>query len=220
MEEKKNVHSIVKMFGSITDSFAKMKFVVLACIIGMVVTAIACVGYTNYTTANLANKIYVLDKGQVLTASRQDVSINRADEVRAQSERFHAFFFTVSPNREIVEQNIESALKLSADKSVYNYYNDLQEDGFYRRVAQSNAIQEVVVDSVQVDMKTYPYRVATYATLFLTRPSVVTKYSLITTMSMLDVPRDEFNLNGLKVENFNVVRREEVDRRRRATGNN
>lgn len=219
MEEKKNVHSIVRMTESISESFSKMKFVTLACIAGIVLTAVLCVGYTIYTVTDLGRKIYVLDKGQVLTASRQDQSITRIDEVRAQSERFHTFLFTVSPNREIVEQNIENALKLCADKSAYTYWNDLQEDGFYRRVAQSNAIQEIVVDSVQVDMKSYPYRLATFSTIFLTRPSVVTKTSLVTTLSMIEVPRDEFNLNGLKVENFTVVRREEMERRKRATVN-
>lgn len=214
-EQKKNIQSLVKMTGTISESFAKMKFVTVASLLAVVVTAIGCVVYTAMTVSGLTNKVYVLNNGQALVAGRQDVSVTRGDEVRVQSERFHTFFFTASPNRDVVQRNIESALRLCADRSAYNYYNDNQENGHYRRIAQSNAVQEIIVDSVQVNVRTYPYQVATYSTIFLTRSSKLSKYILITTMNMIDVPRDETNLNGLKVENFKVVRNDLVESRDR-----
>ena len=146
---------------------------------------------------------------------RQEVSITRADEVKAQSQRFHELFFTATPNREVVQQNLEAALKLAADRSVYNYYNDLQESGFYRRISQSNAVQEIAVDSVIVDTKRYPYPVVTFSSLYITRPTKIVKSRLVTRMNMIDVPRDETNLNGLKVENFEVMQNEEIESRNR-----
>ena len=216
MEEKKNIQSLVKASNTIMASFAKVKFISIISVIGMFVTALACVTLTLWKVDDLGKKIYVLDKGQVLTASREDANINRRDEIRAQSERFHTLFFTASPNRDVVQANIENALRLCADRSAYNYYNDLQESGFYRRVSQSNAVQEIVVDSVRVDMQTYPYQTVTFSSLYVTRQSLVVRSLLVTRMNMIEVPRDMTNLNGLKIEKFEVVRNEELERRNRA----
>ena len=216
MEEKKNIQSLVKASNTIMASFAKVKFISIISVIGMFVTALACVILTLWKVDDLGKKIYVLDKGQVLTASREDANINRRDEIRAQSERFHTLFFTASPNRDVVQANIENALRLCADRSAYNYYNDLQESGFYRRVSQSNAVQEIVVDSVRVDMQTYPYQTVTFSSLYVTRQSLVVRSLLVTRMNMIEVPRDMTNLNGLKIEKFEVVRNEELERRNRA----
>ena len=64
-------------------------------------------------------------------------------------------------------------------------------------------------------MGSYPYKVATFSSLYLTRPSLVVKNSLITRFSMIEVPRDASNTNGLKLERFEVVKNEEVERRKR-----
>lgn len=215
MEERKNVSSLIDISNSISSSFRKLKFVTIACLAGVFATAVVCVVYTVTSVSDLGSKIYVLDKGQVMTASRQDVSISRQDEVVAQSERFHTLFFTATPNRDVMQRNIEAAMQLCGDRTAYNYYNDLQESGFYRRIGQSNAVQEIVIDSVRVNMRTYPYKAVTYASLYVTRSSLIVKSLLVTQMSMVDVPRDQRNLNGLKIEQFEVVRKEEVDKRNR-----
>lgn len=215
MEEKRSVLSLVKASNTITSSIANLRFVAVAALVGAFLTAAVCVGYTIYSFSESGKKIYVLDKGQVLTASRQDVRITRGDEVEAQSERFHTLFFTGTPNREVMNRNINEALELCGDRSVYDYYNDIDESGFYRRLSQNNAIQEIIVDSVRYDIKSYPYRVVTFSTLYLTRTSVITKNLLITRMNMIDVPRNERNLNGLKIEEFEVLRNDEIDRRKR-----
>ena len=208
------VQSMARTGDTILGSFARLKFITIACVVGMFLCAAFCVVYTVNGMSELGNKIYVLDKGQVMTASRQDVSITRRDEVIEQSTKFHRLFFNVSPNRDMVKRNVEASLEIS-DRSVYNYYMDLQEKGFYKRIAQTNASQEIVIDSVHVDMKRYPYGVVTYATLFITRESNITMTSLISRCSMLDVPRTAKNLNGLQIEKFEVVESKEIERRRR-----
>lgn len=215
MEENKNIQSLVRAGETISGSFRKLRFVTIACIVGMVVCAIGCTVYGIYSIKSMGDKIYVLDKGQALTATRQDVGVTRRDEIQEQSVRLLKLFFNVTPVREIVQKNLDEAISLTADRSLYNYYNDLQESGFYRRVSQANAVQEIVVDSVKVDMQRYPYKVAAYSSLYITRATVVTRSELVTRFDMIDVPRNAGNLNGLKVENFEVVRNQEVDRRNR-----
>lgn len=214
IDNSRNTASFVKVSESITASFQKMKFISILCIAGMILVSLGCVVYSNIKYSEMANKIYVLDHGQVLTASRQDVSINRRDEIIEQSKRLHRLLFTVSPNSSIVKSNLELALEIS-DKSVYNFYNDRQEKGFYKRIYQTNASQDVIIDSVKTSLSNYPYPVVTYMTVFLQRESNITKYSVVSRCNMVETPRNPKNLNGLQVEKFEVIKNEEVERRKR-----
>lgn len=213
-ENGKNTQSLVKLSESIASSFMKMKFLSIACIVGMVATALGAVAFISYDHSQNSGKVYVIDKGQAFSATRQDAAVTREEEVKAQAVRFHELFFNVTPNQEMMNHNIERVLKFS-DRSVYNYYADLQERGHYKRILQTNATQDIIVDSVRTDIRQYPYPVVTYATLFITRESVITKYSLVTTCTMRETSRSLSNMNGLLVENFSVPQNEEVGRRKR-----
>lgn len=215
MEEKKvNMPSLLQTTNTITAGFSRLRAIALVCIIGMVLCAIGCVVYSGYTISSMGDKVYVLDKGMAMTATRGDVMVTRADEIREQSRRLHQLMFTVSPNREMIRNNIEAALKFS-DKSVYNYYKDVDEKGFYRRIAQTGAAQDIVIDSVVTSIRSYPYPVATYAKLYVTRQSSVTVYSFVSRCYMLDVTRNPDNLNGLTIERFEVLRNDEIETRKR-----
>ena len=95
--------------------------------------------------------------------SPQDLSQNRPAEAREHVRRFHELFFTLSPEKSAIEHNVKRALLL-ADKSVYNYYSDFAEKGYYNRIIAGNINQVLKVDSVVCDFNGYPYRAVTYAT--------------------------------------------------------
>ena len=109
-------------------------------------------------------KIYVLDNGKsLMLALSQDLSQNRPAEAREHVRRFHELFFTLSPEKSAIEHNVKRALLL-ADKSVYHYYSDFAEKGYYNRIIAGNINQVLKVDSVVCDFDSYPYRAVTYAT--------------------------------------------------------
>ena len=86
-------------------------------------------------------KIYVLDNGKsLMLALSQDLSQNRPAEAREHVRRFHELFFTLSPEKSAIEHNVKRALLL-ADKSVYNYYSDFAEKGYYNRIIAGNINQ-------------------------------------------------------------------------------
>ena len=93
-------------------------------------------------------KIYVLDNGKsLMLALSQDLSQNRPAEAREHVRRFHELFFTLSPEKSAIEHNVRRALLL-ADRSVYNYYSDFAEKGYYNRIIQeSNNLIEPAVSS-------------------------------------------------------------------------
>ena len=91
-------------------------------------------------------KIYVLDNGKsLMLALSQDLSQNRPAEAREHVRRFHELFFTLSPEKSAIEHNVKRALLL-ADKSVYHYYSDFAEKGYYNRIIAGNINQVLKVD--------------------------------------------------------------------------
>ena len=107
-------------------------------------------------------KIYVLDNGKsLMLALSQDMAQNRPVEAKSHVRRFHELFFTLSPDKGAIESNIKRSLFL-ADKTAFNYYNDLAEKGYYNRVISGNVTQTVEIDSVKCDFDQYPYKVNTY----------------------------------------------------------
>ena len=88
------------------------------------VFAIVCVavsGYAVYASYSFAKeqreKIYVLDQGKsLMLALSQDASRNRPVEAREHVRRFHELFFTIAPDKDAIEKNMERAFVL-CDKS-------------------------------------------------------------------------------------------------------
>lgn len=175
------------------------------------VFALVCVvvsGYAIYASYSFASeqreKIYVLDGGKsLMLALSQDASLNRPVEDREHVRRFHELFFTIAPDKEAIEQNMERAFLLS-DKSAFNYYRDLAEKGYYNRIISGNVNQRIEIDSVQVDFERYPYEVTTYARQFIVRPSNITERSLITTCTLQNSVRSDNNPQGFLLEKFLV----------------
>ena len=105
-------------------------------------------------------KIYVLDNGKsLMLALSQDLSQNRPAEAREHVRRFHELFFTLSPEKSAIEHNVKRALLL-ADRSVYNYYSDFAEKGYYNRIIAGNINQVLKVDSVVCDLPCHHLRTA------------------------------------------------------------
>ncbi|WP_279016225.1 conjugative transposon protein TraK, partial [Alistipes finegoldii] len=170
-----------KSLKNIETSFRQIRLftLVFACLCA-VVTGFAL--WKSYSFAEAQRqKIYVLDNGKsLMMALSQDVRQNRPVEAREHVRRFHELFFTLSPEKSAIEHNVKRALLL-ADKSVYNYYSDFAEKGYYNRIIAGNINQVLKVDSVVCDFNGYPYRAVTYATQKIIRQSNVTERSLVTT---------------------------------------
>ena len=151
-----------KSLGNIETSFRQIRL--YAFVFAIVCVAIS--GYALYASYSFAKeqreKIYVLDNGKsLMLALSQDLSQNRPAEAREHVRRFHELFFTLSPEKSAIEHNVKRALLL-ADKSVYHYYSDFAEKGYYNRIIAGNINQVLKVDSVVCDFNAYPYRAVTY----------------------------------------------------------
>ena len=155
-------------------------------------------------------KIYVLDEGKsLMLALSQDLEQNRPVEAREHVRRFHELFYSLAPDKDAIESNIQRAMFLS-DRSAYTHYVDLAEQGYYNRVISGNVSQRIKVDSVRCDFNAYPYGVTTYARLFIIREKSVTERSLVTQGRLLNSTRSDNNPHGFILEAFRVLENRDI----------
>lgn len=176
-----------------------------------------CAGITGYSVWNSYSfaekqrqKIYVLDGGKsLMLALSQDLSQNRPVEAKEHVRRFHELFFTLSPDKNAIENNINRALFL-VDKSAFRYYKDMQEKGYYDRIISGNINQAIRVDSVTCNFNNYPYQVVTYARQMIIRESNITQRSLVTRCDLINSVRSDNNPQGFTMEHFEILENRDI----------
>lgn len=193
-----------KSLTNIETSFKQIRLyaIVFACVC-VVVSAYAV--YASYQFAGeQREKIYVLDQGKsLMLALSQDAANNRPVEAREHVRRFHELFFTIAPDKDAIEKNMERAFLL-CDKSAFDYYKDLAEKGYYNRAISGNVNQRVEINSILCNFEHYPYEITTYARQFIVRQSNVTERSLVTTCTLQNSVRSDNNPQGFLIEHFLV----------------
>lgn len=173
------------------------------------VLAVAVGGYAIYASYQFAEaqreKIYVLDQGQsLLMALSHRVADNRMAEAKSHVKRFHEYFFTLSPERDAIESNVQQALFL-ADNSASEVYMRMKEEGFYERLIASSILCEVQIDSIAIDDSVYPHQVRTYGITSIVRRSNITYRNLETQCSLLHTTRTDNNPHGFLIENWKII---------------
>jgi conjugative transposon TraK protein len=144
-----------------------------------------------------------------MLALSQDLEQNRPVEAREHVKRFHELFFTLAPDKSAIEGNIQRAMFLS-DRSAYEHYSDLAEQGYYNRIISGNVSQRIEVDSISCNFNHYPYEVVTYARLSIIREKSITERSLVTKGRLLNSTRSDNNPHGFIFEAFRVVENKDL----------
>lgn len=194
-----------KSLTNIETSFKQIRFFTL-------VFVIMCTCITSYSiwscydfAEKQRQKIYVLDNGKsLILALAQDAKQNRPVEIRAHVRLFHELFFSLSPDKLAIEDNIKRSLYM-ADKSAYLYYKDLSEQQYYNRIINANINQKIKIDSVVLNLNSYPYQATTYARQLLFRETSITIRDLITNCLVTQTTRSDNNPFGLLIEKFTIT---------------
>lgn len=206
--------NLIKHFETIESSFRKTKAVTFACVAASALVAVVSLVFAATWIGSHSDNVYVLDKGGAFSATVTAGGAQRDLEAIDHVTRFHEHMFNLSPSSEAIKRGVEQALVM-ADKSAYTYFNDLQEQGFYSRMIQANVTQQIIIDSVKVDMRTYPYPETTFAKVYVVRESNISAYDFVSTGRLVDVGRSKSNPHGFMIERFQVVRNERTETRRR-----
>jgi conjugative transposon TraK protein len=171
------------------------------------------VGYTVYECRSLISaiqqKVYILYDGKVLEAIAADRKDNVAVEARDHVRTFHQLFFTLDPDDKVIQANLTKALYL-ADASAKKEYDNLTENGYYANIIAGNISQQIQVDSVSVDLRSYPYAFRCYATQNIIRTTSTVTRSLITEGELRNVSRSDNNPHGFLIQRWATVENKDI----------
>lgn len=192
-------------FKNIDSAFKHIKlfsFLLIAACAGISCFAV----YQSFrSSADFRNHIYVLANGKALEAIAQDRKDNIPVELRDHIKVFHEAFFDLEPDDQQIQVTITKALYL-ADASAKTAYDNLKEAGYFNNLVSGNISQQVTVDSIKLDMNSYPYGFTCFATEKLVRSTSTTMRSLVTQGFARNVSRSDNNPHGFLIERWETVK--------------
>ncbi len=205
---------MLKSLTNLESAFKQAKVLIICFLVFASLISIYAL-YSSYQAALRAQEtIFILDQGSILSARAQNIQENRPVEAREHARRFHEYFFTLSPDERAISYTIEKAL-LVADESVKREYDNLKEKGFYNEIIAGNISQHVKIDSVYIDVSSYPYYVKCLGKIEIIRTSSITLRNLVSECYLRDVVRSDNNPHGFLVENWRVLDNSDIKTVRR-----
>ena len=209
------MNKILSMTKDIEKSFKSQNRLTVVAVAGSLLFALVVGVYALTFAEKQREKIYVLDQGKsLLLALQTDAILSKDVEIRDHVTRFHELMFTLSPQKKTIQENLDRAFNL-ADRSAYEYSQDLAEKGYYARLVSANISQQMIVDSVKFVSTAYPYQVRTYARQYVVRESTVSQYSFVSACQLINAGRSDVNPHGLIIEKCKVVENNLVETRKR-----
>ena len=198
-----------KKMQNIETAFQHVRGFTIILTIGYFIT----IGYISYqhkaTISAIQSKLYLLYNGKVLEAVATDRKDNIAVEARDHIKTFHELFFTLAPDDKVIHANLGKALYL-ADESAKKEYDNLSESGYYAGIIAGNISQQLQVDSVSIDLRSYPYRFRCYGVLSIIRTTSAVTRSLVTEGELRNVTRSDNNPHGFLIQRWNTVENKDL----------
>ena len=178
------------------------KTMAIATVIFAIVIVIVGFSYFYKIVQDSRKSIYILDNGVPVLVKQTDELLNRPVEYKAQVELFHRLFFTLAPDDEYINKNIDKALYLM-DDSAKKERSNLTEKGWYNQIISSNATVSIQTDSINIDLNSK--RFMYYGTQMINRKTSLIIRKLITQGTFKDIPRTPNNAHGVLLENWNIL---------------
>ncbi len=187
----KNIYNILKL----------NRFIVLAVIIGAVLTCIVSVLIVVKLYKETVNNAFVVNTdGNVIPLKLVSLQENLEVETLAHLELFHNYFYNIDASN--YEKNLEKSLWLG-NSSVDALYRQKKADGVYNRLLQYSLVQKVINIESKIDIQHEPYEFVTTTIFEINRGSITDTYELTTTGNLIHVDRNfPNNTHGLLVTNF------------------
>ena len=202
-------HSMFSQLKNIDTAFKHIKLFSLMLIISC---AVIC-GYTIYKSfqmvTHIQERIYILANGKALEAWSAERKDNIPVEARDHVKMFHHYFFTLHPDDRVIEVNITKALYL-ADASAKRQYDNLKESRYYSNIISGNISQEIVTDSIRIDITDYPFYFRCFAKQKLIRTSSIVTRSLVTEGYLRNVSRSDNNPHCFLIEKWNTLENRDI----------
>ncbi|MBZ4188902.1 conjugative transposon protein TraK [Niabella beijingensis] len=170
---------MIKQLKNIDTAFKHIRLFTAVLILASTLFAGFCFYYCIKKVSEAQSSIYVIANGKALQATASSRKNNLAVEARDHIRTFHDCFFSFSPDDKAIEESIRRALYL-ADESAKQQYDALKEKGFYASIVSGNISQQVIYDSISLNLDQYPYHFRFYGKQQVIRSSATITRNLIT----------------------------------------
>jgi len=177
------------------------RFVVITVVSGALISSLFF-GWMMYDMQRTAlnNSFAINTDGSVIPLKWVTQKENLEVEALAHLELFHNYFYNIDASNYL--RNLEKALWLG-NSSVDNLYRQKKADGVYNRLLQYSLVQRVLSIESQLDLQVEPYQFKTTTIFEINRGTVVDRYELVSTGSLIVVDRNyPTNTHGLLITNY------------------
>ncbi|SEM75391.1 Bacteroides conjugative transposon TraK protein [Mucilaginibacter gossypiicola] len=161
-----------------------------------IIIAVTALAFASRQAADARKSIYILAGNIPIMANQTDVAVNRPVEYRADIERFHSLFFSLTPDDKYIDYQLKKAMYL-VDESGVQEYNNLKENGYFNSILSSSSVLTLTTDSISLDLNRKYFRY--YGKLKIDRRSSTVIRSLITEGYLKDIPRSDNNPHGVLI---------------------
>lgn len=201
--------TVFSQLKNIDSAFQHIKIFSIALIITS--TSVSCyIAYKSFEMVQrVEERIYILSDGKALEAWSAQRKDNIPVEARDHVKMFHYYFFTLHPDDKVIQFNITKALYL-ADASAKRQYDNLKENRYFSNIISGNISQEVVTDSIRIDISRYPFYFRCYSRQRLIRPTSIVTRSLLTEGYLRNVARSDHNPHGFLIEKWITLENKDV----------
>lgn len=198
-----------KQFKNIDTAFKHIKtFSIVFLIVCVILSGFVIMKSYEFVT-HAQGRIYILANGKALEAFAAGRKDNIPAEARDHIATFHHYFFTLSPDEKSIQANVKKALYL-ADASAKKQYDNLRENGYYANIISGNISQELIVDSVVVNIDHYPFHFRCKARQIITRATSIVTRSLVTEGLLRNIERSDNNSHGFLIEQWNTIENKDI----------
>jgi len=204
-----NIDTMFDKTRNIERSFRHIRLFCIVLVVGCLVLTTVVVIRSLQSAEKARGTVYILAAGKALEAfagSREEnIPVEAKDHIRT----FHEWFFTLSPDEKDIKANTTRALYL-ADESAKKLYDNLKENGYYAGVVAGNIRQSIFIDSIQLDMRSYPFYFRCWATQTIVRSTSKVTRDLITEGYLRRTDRSENDPHGFLIERWNTLENKEL----------
>jgi conjugative transposon TraK protein len=206
-EEERKI--MFKKMRNIETAFQYVRGFTIVLVIGNFITLCYYEFSREKFIAGVQNKVFILYNGKALEAFAMERKDNLGVEARDHIKNFHQLFFTLDPDDKVIQSNLTKALYL-ADESAKKEYDNLSENGYYANIIAGNISQQIHEDSVNVDLRSYPYAFKYYATQSISRTTSTVTRSLITEGELRNVSRSDNNPHGFLIQRWTTLENKDL----------
>ena len=188
----------------------KMRLALMVCAMSLLAAVVLVALTLNHTRGVISEErkqIYVLDGNIPLVATRTDVLDNREAEYRAHVATFHNYFFSLPPDNDYIELQMDRAMYL-VDASGVAQYNTLKEKGYFTNLISASSVVTCTMDSLSLDLNTRHW--VFLGKQKIERPSMVTIRSLVTEGYLQDIPRTVNNSHGVLITHWKTIENRDI----------